>query len=247
MLTSLFSEDMGRLSKAAETPQRKPMGHTFTPDSLPVVPEEIATSHIEVLLRQRYTSYGLIDDVIIRTDRTHSTALGLWILAATLQRRHKEYRLRLANEAASSEGSPQIKTIALEQLYQKEIGLLVQPSRFVWNPSNLEDFCRRASTSPYLGQKPSVKVSNAAREWYSQTEYAARDVLVGFGPMGGACIAAEFFLNFGSPLCAMNYEYLKYERASEVADSDSCELRVEINDIESRARPLLRHLPQNES
>ncbi len=230
MLTSLFTAEIECLSKASEASPKKRAAHTFTPDSLPIVPEELSDNHIRVLFRQRHASYGLLDDVILLTDRLHATALGLWILAATLQRRHKEYHIILANETPAPDGSPQIKTIALEQLYQKEVGLLVQPTKFVWPPRDLAEFCRDASRAPYLGQKPSLKVSNAARVCYTQAEYAARDVLVGFGPLGGACIAAEFFLNFGSPVCTMNYEHLKNEHTNAIADSNSCDLRVQLKD-----------------
>jgi hypothetical protein len=213
MLLLTFQEALAGLPKSDET---EPI--TFTAADLPVIPDTLVSDGIEIESRQRYTTFGQIDNIVINLDKPHSNALGLWIMAATLQARHLTYELRLTADSSI------IREIRINRELDERLGFYSRPEKFIWKPTCLQSF--KPVPENYSHQRPTLYVTNAKGEWFSQEEYWNRDLLCGFGPPGGACMLAEFFLNFGLESSNLGYEYIKYEYGMTIADEQSCEARV---------------------
>lgn len=201
----------------------------FDISSFPEIPENIKTDQIKILLRQRFVRFGLIDNVIIQLTKKDSIALGLWILGTCFQKKFDKYVLHIDSEGSS------IKEIWIDfrpKMAPKGEIILDNPhiqktlKKFVWNANSVEDFTR--STSLYNQQKTSIFVTNPLEDWFTLDQFYKRDILVGFGKIEGVCIAAEFFLNLGLDKSYVNYAYIKYEYAPNIACENSCEIRAEL-------------------
>lgn len=173
---------------------------------------------LDVVSRQRYASNGLIDSLIIQTDRKTAQLFGIWLLAAVFQRKHSIYCLRLTS---AKDFVNEIKLVL-----ENPSKLIVEPVGFEWEPANIEEFV--SGYSHYLGDIPCMYLTNNSREWLSNEEYQSRNVIEIVSSIGGAVFLAEFFLNIGIDQSDVNYEYLKYEYAKCLLSTDSCEARVEV-------------------
>ena len=191
----------------------------FLPDSLPIVPKTTEVDNMTIKLRSRFIKSGQIDNLIVYLTKKESITLGLWILGATFQRKYNRYLLKLTEDNSS------IKEIQL-RFDEDNSNLLIDLCRFDWTPKSPDQFVKDCSF--YLNQKISMRVTNKDEDWFTQEQYQNRDVLIGFGGIGGSCLAAEFFLNMGLEFSNVNYEYIKYEYERNLANVDSCEMRVEL-------------------
>lgn len=167
--------------------------------------------------RQRFTANGLIDNLIVETDKKTARLFGIWLLAAVFQRKYPIYCIKLV-----SGGS--VKEIRL--VLKNPPKIIVELVSFEWQPCKIEKFVTEADN--YLGDIPCVYLTNETGKWIGREEFQARDVVEIVSSVGGAIFLAEFFLNIGIDEANVNYEYLKYQYGSSVLSSDSCEMRVEV-------------------
>lgn len=209
----------------------------FAPDSFPLIPETISDANIYIDLRQRFVSYGLIDNLIVHLSKDSSIAFGLWILAAYFQRKYDKYVLRLNNENSAIKEvridfrGDKVFTVdaggAPDASFQNNRRIHVGLNKFVWTADSVETFA--SHRAPGFYGKISLYVTNAVEDYFTMEQFNERDVLIGFGEIGGGCLAAEFFLNFGLEKSDVNYEYIKYQySAQSLADENSCEIRAEL-------------------
>lgn len=202
----------------------------FDISSFPTVPEFINSDRIKIQLRQRFVSFGLIDNVIIHLTKKDSIALGLWILGACFQRKFEKYILQLENEDSSIQEiwiDFRPNTTADKKIILDNPQIEKTLKKFVWTADSVEDFTR--STSFYNQQKISVYVTNSVEDYFTIEQFYERNILIGFGDIGGGCLAAEFFLNLGLEKSDVTYEYIKYQYAPRnLACKNSCEIRAEL-------------------
>lgn len=203
----------------------------FTSASLPEVPKSLTTNQIIIDLRQRFVSYGLIDNLIVHLSKGNSIAFGLWILGCYFQKKYERYTLKITNDNSA------IKEIWIDfrgnKFFdvnnQKYFSINQNPQvtldKFCWTADSVEHFDHN---SFYFNQKISLYVTNSVEEYLNMEQFYERDILLGFGSIGGGLLAAEFFLNFGLTKSNVNYEYIKYEFALSRADENSCEIRAEV-------------------
>lgn len=180
------------------------------------IPQFISVKDLKITHRQMNRSFGLIDNLIIEISNDTSILLGLWILGCYSQSLHSHYFLEIKDKDSD------IAKIKL--VIDSQHGPIISLSRFKWYPSEIEQFVRDKAF--YLGSKPNMFVT---KEPSSEGSIS----LQGFGSIGGACFAAEFFLNFGSK-CSnhVNYEYLKEQWSADLLGRDSCEVRIQKLDAE---------------
>lgn len=194
-------------------------------DLLPTISEITYDKQIFIETRQRFASNGLIDNLIIHLSKKSSIGLGLWILAAYFQRNYEIYLLRLENCESK------VKEIRIHFNQSKNPFVSRQPKvnleKFDWTATNVEDFVAEAKF--YFGHKIEIILTNETGDFYTIEQFNARDILTGFGEIGGGILMAEFFLNLGLMPSQVNYEYIKYELANRIlANEKSCEFRAEI-------------------
>jgi hypothetical protein len=202
----------------------------FDINSFPHIPEIIKSNRIKVHLRQRFTSFGLIDNVIISITKNDSIALGLWILGSYFQKKFDKYILQLDDDDSL------IREIWIDcrpNMTADKKMILDNPvidttlKKFVWTAISVEDLVRSAPVDN--NQKISLYVTNSEEDYFTMEQFYKRDILIGFGGIVGGCLAAEFFLNLGLDKSDVNYEYIKYEYlAQNLACESSCEARVEL-------------------
>jgi hypothetical protein len=213
----------------------------FSPDYFPPIPETITDADIYIELRQRFVSYGLIDNLIVHLSKDSSIAFGLWILAAYFQGKYDKYVLRLENENSAIKevwidfrGDKVFTAGAAEPSFVDNRRIRVRLDKFVWTADSVETFAQ--NRSPYFNQKISLCVTNTVEDYFTMEQFYQRDVLIGFGEIGGGCLAVEFFLNFGLEKSNVNYEYIKYQYAARnLADENSCEIRAELTGAKRRS------------
>jgi hypothetical protein len=197
----------------------------FTSNSLPLIPELIEDHEIYIESRQRFTSNGLIDNIIIYLTKKSAIGLGLWILAAYFQRSKGKYILRLENAKTT------VREIWIDFTDKTNVfhtsKIIMNLEKFDWIATNVEKFA--ASHESYFNQNIEVFLSNETENWLSMDEFNARNILIGFGAIGGGISMAEFLLNFGLTPSDINYEYIKYEFSRRsLADESSCEIRAQL-------------------
>lgn len=100
----------------------------FTGDDLPDVPQTMTCDDISVFSRQFYRGNGTVDNIRVVLDRKSSTALGLWILACNLQRKHDDYSLVL------SAPTTDVKKIVCDVKTTRQRGVNIVSARVVWSP-----------------------------------------------------------------------------------------------------------------
>lgn len=203
----------------------------FTTDSFPNIPKSLTTNEIIIDLRQRFVSYGLIDNLIIHLSKENSIAFGLWILGCYFQQNYELYTLTITNENSA------IKEIWIDfrgdrffdgndhKYFLNNQNPQVTLDKFCWTADSVENF---DLNSFYFNQKISFYVTNSVEKYFNMEQFYERDILIGFGNIGGGLLAAEFFLNFGLTKSNVNYEYIKYEFGLNLADENSCEIRAEL-------------------
>jgi hypothetical protein len=224
MLVDQYRERLAALPRTPSLGGKRKTLVTFDRDNIPAPPDVIQDDLVSIEVRNIHESWGLVDNIVIRLDRTQASALGLWLIAGAVHAPDRTYRLDLLNPSSA------IKTVSFIPQRPDYCGVRYTIENFVWRPAELEGW--EHESHRYLNQKPRLMVTNAADVYNSRDEYFARDVLSGFGPPGGVCLLAEFFLNFGLESCNLNYDQIKYRQGPNIADADSCEARVELRNPE---------------
>lgn len=222
MLRELFDEVMLGLPKAVQPVEDGPRSVVFEATSFPEIPAIVSCSGVSIFKRQFYRGNGTVDNVRIVLDRPMSTALGLWILATSLQKRHERYLLNLTDDES------EIKRIVCLPETDCVRGVNIREANFAWEPGDLERAKAGVSFGQYFSQKGQISVVNEQDDWAD--ELANRHSLLGFGRLGASCMMAAFFLDFGLSSCRLNYDYIKDNNQSELVDVHSCEARVELAD-----------------
>jgi hypothetical protein len=208
----------------SESLPRKHGDKTFhlLPDSLETIPASVAVADIIIELRHRYSTNGLIDNVVIKTNRMVAKVIGLWSILTALQNCHHVYELVLLDETSH------IKRLRNNlQPEHKQSGLLIMPHSFAWKPMNMGLVTAKWKNG-YLGERCHIAITNDSGIWFSDDEFRKRDILEGFGGIGGSCVFGEFLLNFALDSCNLNYENLKYRWEESILDESSCEVRIEL-------------------
>lgn len=203
----------------------------FTADSFPNIPKSLTTNEIIIDLRQRFVSYGLIDNLMVRLSKETSIAFGLWILGCYFQQNYELYTLKITNENSAIKEiwidfrSDRFFDVNNQEYFLNNQNPQVTLDKFCWTADSVENF---DLNSFYLNQKISLFVTNSVEEYFNMEQFYERDILKGFGNIGGGLLAAEFFLNFGLTKSNVNYEYIKYKFGLNLADENSCEIRAEL-------------------
>lgn len=226
MLLELFSKDLLQLPRVAQSLDERAPPVTFEAGKFPNLPARMQASGITIEKRQVYRGSGLMDSVRIVLDRPHSTALGLWILAAALQKRHASYCLHLPSNDAG------LHKIIWQSESRPGPGVNIRDATFVWVPGALSADLSSGMQHLYLSQTAQLTVVNDNGDWDMPLE--TRDALQGRGGTGAACMLAAFFLDFGLSSNALNYDYIKDYGESQLVDRHSCEARVELSDAWSQ-------------
>jgi hypothetical protein len=194
----------------------------FTGENLPDVPKTMMCEGISVFSRQFYRGNGTVDNVRVVLDRKSATALGLWILACNLQRKHDDYSLVL------SAPTTDVKKIVCGVKAMRQRGVNIVSARVVWSPGAHDEVKAETDLWPYLNQKANMGLVNDEDEWAD--ELSNRKILKGFGALGASCMMATFFLDFGLESSTNNYTYIKDNNQSWLVDEHSCEARVEVSE-----------------
>ncbi len=194
----------------------------FTGQNLPNVPQTVTCNDISVFTRQFYRGNGTIDNIRIVLDRQSATALGLWILACNLQRKHDDYCLVLS--APTSD----VKKIVCDVKTMRRNGVNIVSANLVWSPGAHDEMKSETDLWPFLNQKANMCLVNSEDDWAD--ELSNREILKGFGALGASCMMATFFLDFGLESSADNYTYIKDNNQSWLVDEHSCEARVEVSE-----------------
>lgn len=195
---------------------------SFEASTLPIAPAEIRAPGISIEKRKVYRGGGLMDSVRIVLDRAHSTTLGLWILAAALQKRHTSYCVHLS----SSEHG--LRKMVWQAESRPGAGVNIRDASFVWVPGALSADLSSGMQHLYLSQTAQLTIVNDDGDWDAPLD--TRDVLQGCGGTGAACMLAAFFLDFGLSSNELNYDCIKDDGRSLLLNSRSCEARVELVD-----------------
>lgn len=215
-----FQEMAAGLPRAARAVDERVPTVSFEAGSFPDLPEVLACPGITIFKRQVFRGHGSNDSVRIVLEREVSTALGLWILGATLQRRHADYVLELTNRDS------EVRQLVCRPAAPAVCGVDVREARFLWVPGELSDDLSIGHEAPYLSQCAELQLVNGEDDWADAL--ANKQVLRGFGPLGGACKMAAFFLDFGLATQRENYGYIKDDNRSGLVGMASCEARVEL-------------------
>lgn len=226
MLLELFSKDLLQLPRVAQSLDERAPPVTFEASKFPSLPAEMQAPGISIEKRQVYRGSGLMDSVRIVLDRAHSTALGLWILAAALQRRHASYCLHLPSNGAS------LRKIIWQAESRSGPGVNIREASFVWVPGALSADLSAGMQHLYLSQTAQITIVDDNGDWDAPLN--TRDNLQGRGGTGAACMLAAFLLDFGLSSNALNYDYIKDYGQSQLVDRHSCEARVELSDAWSQ-------------
>lgn len=237
MLLELFGKDLLQLPRVAQAMDERTPPVSFEANTLPIVPAEMRAPGISVEKRQVYRGGGVMDSVRIVLDRVHSTALGLWILAAALQKRHAAYCLHLPSHDAA--GARKIIWLAASR---SGPGVNIRDASFVWVPGALSADLSSGMQHLYLSQTTQLTIVNEDGDWDAPLE--TRDVLQGRGGTGAACMMAAFFLDFGLSSNELNYDYIKDDGRSQLLNASSCEARVELPDAWSHG-VMTRQVPSH--
>ncbi|MBX9901633.1 MAG: hypothetical protein K2Y28_12695 [Burkholderiaceae bacterium] len=222
MLLELFNQVMLGMPNEVLPVEDDVKSVVFEATSFPEIPAKVDCSGLSIFKRQFYRGNGNVDNVRIVLDRSASTALGLWILGTSLQKRHERYVLNLTDEES------EIKRIVCQPQRERVLGVNIREASFVWEPDDLERVRAAASFGPYLSQKGEISIVNEQDDWAD--ELTNRHSLLGFGPLGASCMIAAFFLDFGLSSSRLNYDYIKDNNQSDLVDAHSCEARVELAD-----------------
>lgn len=222
MLLELFGKDLLQLPRVAQSLDERAPPVTFEASMFPNLPAEVQASGITIEKRQVYRGSGLMDSVRIVLDRDHSTALGLWILAAALQKRHAACCLHLPSSDAG------LRKIIWLAESRSGPGVNIRDASFVWVPGALSADLSSGMQHLYLSQTAQLTIVNDDGDWDAPLE--TRDVLQGRGGTGAACMLAAFFLDFGLSSNELNYDYIKDDGSSQLLNASSCEARVELPD-----------------
>lgn len=190
----------------------------FSREKFPDLDEVTQCNDLNIVSRQRFVSNGLVDNLIVETNKKTAQIFGLWLLSAVFQRKYSAYRIKLN----SSDGVVN----EIKFVLKKTSKIVVEPISFEWQPCNIEEFV--GDNNHYFGDVPRSCLTNSVGEWRSTEEFQARNILEIVSSNGGAIFLAEFFLNIGIRDSNVNYEYLNYEYARNVLSDDSCEIRVEV-------------------
>lgn len=226
MLLELFSKDLLQLPRVAQSLDKRAPPVTFEASKFPNLPAEMQAPGISIEKRQVYRGSGLMDSIRIVLDRAHSTALGLWILAATLQKRHASYCLHLPANGAS------LRKIIWQAESRPGPGVNIREATFIWVPGALSTDLSAGMQHLYLSQTAQITIVDDNGDW--DAPLSIRDNLQGRGDTGAACMLAAFFLDFGLSSNALNYDYIKDYGESQLVDKHSCEARVELPDAWSQ-------------
>lgn len=203
----------------------------FTSDSFPEIPQSLTTNQIIIHLRQRFVSNGLIDNLIVYLSKENSIVFGLWILGCYFQHNYELYTLKLTNENSAIKEiwidfrGDRFFNVSNQEYFSNNQNPQVNLDKFCWTADSVENF---DLNSFYFNQKISFYVTNSVEEYFNMEQFYERDILIGFGNIGGGLLGAEFFLNFGLTKSNVNYEYIKYECGLNLADENSCEIRAEL-------------------
>ncbi|HUF03992.1 MAG TPA: hypothetical protein VMM38_07430 [Aridibacter sp.] len=190
----------------------------FTKDRYQAFPQTVHCPEIAGSIRQRYTSFGLIDNVVLDVSHISSFWLGQWMIGCVFSDQFSSYSIISEKE----KGTLRELRVDLPQTWNLKDALV----EFVWNPKNSEEFLiesRRLNDALM-----EFHVTNATDEWITIEEFNDRNVLAFSGGIRGIVRTGEFMLNFGANKEEINYDVLHHiAEPPFIADEGSCELRVE--------------------
>lgn len=228
MNLELFSEkfnDLQNLDFGAKT--------EFNPGEFPVIPNTIFADNISFRNVQRFVSNGLKDYVLCDLSKPDSQAFGLWILGSYFQQKHEVYKLFITREDSEIEQVwidfrwhkiPHPGNPAYTFVYESPIDVSLE--KFTWVADKVENL--QVNEAFHFNQKISLLLSSESGETLNLKQFNSRNVLIGFGRLGGGLLAAEFFLNLGLQVSDVNYEYISHDFYEKLADEESCNFRAEV-------------------
>ncbi|MCO6512639.1 MAG: hypothetical protein J5I65_17785 [Aridibacter famidurans] len=190
----------------------------FTKDRYQAIPQSVKASELYGTIRNRYTTFGLIDNVVLSASRLSAFWLGQWMIGCVFCDEFPSYSI-VADEERGS-----IREIRVD--LPKTWNLKDALTEFIWNPKNAKKFLSEFSLRNDAIM--SFHVTNSTDEWFTIEQFHERDVLAFSGGIRGIVRAAEFTLDFGANEEELNYDVL-YHIAEPpfIATEDSCELRIE--------------------
>lgn len=195
----------------------------ITKTLFPKVPNNVVISGIKLKLRQRFTTFGLVDSLVLYLSKETSILLGLWILGAAFQNNYEKYYLEISEE------SSKIKEIRLD--FDKTSNIKTKLEEFIWTPKLIEKF----SQDIFLNEDSKVlaSVTNKEQDVFTNEQFYNRDILRLYGNTFNFCKLAEFFLDFGLSASNSNYEILNQEnQQNNLLKQRSAEFRVELQNID---------------
>lgn len=195
----------------------------FTTNTIGSSPRQLYDSKMTVEARQRHASFGLVDNLVLRLDRTRASALGLWCLSKALNAETGRSVVRLQHAKSD------VRYLIIRPARTAEYGVQYSINRFIWNPQPINEFFGDLEKIPFFAQRPRIVFSNFLEDVVTPAEYAARDSLFISGNKAGLCLLATFLLDFGLDSATENYEYVN----NHLVASGSCELRIELLDLKA--------------
>jgi hypothetical protein len=194
----------------------------FTPDIFTEIPELVCSDEISAVNRNRFVSFGLIDNVVLTVSEESSFLLGQWIMGCFFQKNYPHYTIQLTGK---KRGLEYIRLVVAEEWYVRK-----SLDMFSWNPKNSEQFLYGVTLQRH--REMGFRVTNLEDDWFTMEHFHERNVLTGFDGIEGGLLAAEFFLNFGANKEQINYDVLYHlGEPPHIAKDWSCEMRVELSDI----------------
>lgn len=188
----------------------------FRRTDLDPVPERIEGTGLELNKRERFASYGLVDNCILTVSREVSSALGAWMVTCLLQRNSRTYEVTM--------GTWRLRLDLRDRHQLMALGI----DEWIWAPR--PDLDKRLAELPAEADRPRVVVCNDDDFYRSIDEWNQRDMVSVSGSATAMLSLGGFFLDFGHPSCTLNYEYIKAvgTSAPDLATPSSCEFRVEL-------------------